>query len=283
MEHNEYKIWFDSISMEFPGVLAVDDVSFGVMPGVVHVMMGENGAGKSTLMKILNGVNIPSRGKMYISGQERHFSSAMDAKRHGVAMIYQELSYIPDMTVEKYLMLCNEPKKGCFIDWKGVSREAKKILEEEGLTYDPKMKLRDLSVSDIQLLEIIKCTRGENVDVLIMDEPTSALTDKEVSRLFEKIENLKKSGVTILYISHKMDEIFQIADYITVMRDGKHIKTGRADEFDENSLVALMVGRELSNVYPKEAVPIGDMVLEVEHLSSEYSRLKDISFSSNSL
>lgn len=278
MEHNEYKIWFDSISMEFPGVLAVDDVSFGVMPGVVHVMMGENGAGKSTLMKILNGVNIPSKGKMYISGQERHFSSAMDAKRHGVAMIYQELSYIPDMTVEKYLMLCNEPKKGCFIDWKGVSREAKKILEEEGLTYDPKMKLRDLSVSDIQLLEIIKCTRGENVDVLIMDEPTSALTDKEVSRLFEKIENLKKSGVTILYISHKMNEIFQIADYITVMRDGKHIKTGRADEFDENSLVALMVGRELSNVYPKETVPIGNMVLEVEHLSSEYSRLKDISF-----
>lgn len=278
MKQKEYKIWFESVSMEFPGVLAVDDVSFGVKPGVVHVMMGENGAGKSTLMKILNGVNVPSKGKIYISGEEKHFTSAMDAKRNGVAMIYQELSYIPDMTVERYLMLCNEPKKGIFIDWKAVSREAKRILEDEGLDYDPKMKLRELSVSDIQLLEIIKCIRGENVDVLIMDEPTSALTDKEVGRLFEKIEALKKEGVTILYISHKMDEIFKIADYITVMRDGKEIKTAPASEYNENTLVSLMVGRELSNVYPKEEVPAGEIALEVEHLSSEYARLKDISF-----
>lgn len=278
MDKNKYKIWFDKISMEFPGVLAVDNVSFGILPGVVHVMMGENGAGKSTLMKILNGVNTPSKGKMYISGEERHFSSAMEAKRNGVAMIYQELSYIPDMTVERYLMLCNEPKKGCFINWKEVSREASRILKEEELTYDPKMKLRDLSVSDIQLLEIIKCTRSENVDVLIMDEPTSALTDKEVLRLFEKIKKLKEQGVTILYISHKMDEIFKVADYITVMRDGKEIKTGPASDFNETSLVALMVGRELSNIYPKEEISIGKTVLEVEHLSSERSRLKDISF-----
>lgn len=277
MEQDNYKIWFDSISMEFPGVLAVDDVSFGVKEGVVHVMMGENGAGKSTLMKVLNGVNLPSKGRFYISGKEKHFSSAMEAKKNGVAMIYQELSYIPDMTVERYLMLCNEPRKGCFINWKAVSEEARKILQEEGLSYNPKTTLKELSVSDIQLLEIIKCIRGENVDILIMDEPTSALTNEEVERLFEKIKMLKKAGVTILYISHKMDEIFRIADYITVMRDGKEIKTGPAEEFDENSLVSLMVGRELSGEYPKETVPIGETVLEVEHLYSEFSRLEDIS------
>ena len=278
MNREDAKIWFDHISMEFPGVLAVDDVSFGVMPGVVHVMMGENGAGKSTLMKVLNGVNTPSAGKIFISGKERHFSSAMDAKRHGVAMIYQELSYIPDMTVERYLMLCNEPHKGIFIDWKGVSAEAEQILKDEGLDYDPKTKLKELSVSDIQLLEIIKSTRSDNIDILIMDEPTSALTEEEVERLFLKIRDLKEKGVTILYISHKMDEIFRIADYITVMRDGKEIKTGPASEFDENSLVAMMVGREISNVYPKEEVPIGDVVLEVEGLNSDFNRLHDINF-----
>ena len=278
MEHQDYKIWFDSICMEFPGVLAVDHVTLGIKPGIVHVMMGENGAGKSTLMKVLNGVNIPSSGKMFISGSEKHFSSAQDAKKHGVAMIYQELSYIPDMTVERYLMLCNEPRTAGFIDWKAVSAAAKKIMDEEGLDYDPKMTLRQLSVSDIQLLEIIKCTRAENIDILIMDEPTSALTTKEVERLFEKIRALKAHGVTILYISHKMDEIFRIADYITVMRDGKEIKTGPASEFTENSLVSMMVGRELSGEYPKVEKEIGDVVLEVEGLCSKYSRLENISF-----
>ncbi|MCI8466047.1 MAG: sugar ABC transporter ATP-binding protein [Lachnospiraceae bacterium] len=272
------KIWFDSISMEFPGVLALDDVSFGVKKGSVHIMMGENGAGKSTLMKVLNGTNIPSKGKFYVDGKEMKFSSSTDAQKHGIAMIYQELSYIPDMTVERYLMLCREPKKGCFIDWKGVSKRAKEILEEEKLDYDPKLTLRQLSISDIQLLEITKCIRSSNVDVLIMDEPTSALTSTEVERLFEKIEMLKKRGITILYISHKMDEIFRIADYITVMRDGKHIRTAPAGEFTNDLLVELMVGREISEVYPKKETPIGDKVLEVEGLTSEYSRLHEVSF-----
>lgn len=272
------KIWFDSISMEFPGVLALDDVTFGVKKGTVHIMMGENGAGKSTLMKVLNGTNVPSRGKFYVDGKEMRFSSAREAEKQGIAMIYQELSYIPDMTVERYLMLCREPKRGCFIDWKGVSQKAKEILEEEGLDYDPKLTLRQLNVSDIQLLEITKCIRGNHIDVLIMDEPTSALTSKEVERLFEKIEMLKKRGITILYISHKMDEIFRIADYITVMRDGKHISTAPAEEFTNDGLVKLMVGREISDVYPEKETAAGDKILEVEGLTSEYGRLHDISF-----
>lgn len=279
MAREDDKIWFDSISMEFPGVLALDDVTFGVKKGVVHVMMGENGAGKSTLMKILNGTNIASKGDFYVNNKKMKFASAVDAEKSGIAMIYQELSYIPDMTVERYLMLCKEPRKGCFINWKEVSRQAEQILLEEGLNYPPKATLRELSVSDIQLLEITKCIRNSDVEILIMDEPTSALTSSEVERLFEKIEGLKKRGITILYISHKMDEIFRIADYITVMRDGKHIHTGAANEFTEESLVNMMVGREVSSVYPKEEVPIGDVVLEVEGLTSDYSRIYDVSFS----
>lgn len=274
----EYKVRFDSISMEFPGVLALDDVSFGIKKGTVHVMMGENGAGKSTLMKILNGTYIPTKGKVYLDEKAVKFQSTLDAEKNGISMIYQELNYIPDMSVERYLMLCREPKKGPFIDWKAVHSQAKQILDEENLNYNPKTLLRHLSVSDIQLLEITREIKGNHVDVLIMDEPTSALTSDEVKRLFEDIRELKARGITIIYISHKMDEIFQIADYITVMRDGKHISTAPASEFTQNSLVKMMVGREITNVYPKEEVPLGDTVLEVENLCSEYTRLKNISF-----
>lgn len=278
MKQENYKIWFDSISKEFPGVLALDDVSFGVVEGSVHIMMGENGAGKSTLMKILNGTHMPSKGKIYVNNKEMKFQSTLDAEKNGIAMIYQELNYIPDMTIEKYLMLCREPKRGIFIDWKGVSRLASQILKEENLNYNPKTTLRELSVSEIQLLEITRAIRGKDIDILIMDEPTSALTNDEVEKLFKDIENLKKRGITILYISHKMDEIFRIADYITVMRDGKHIHTGPVSDFTQESLVKMMVGREITNVYPKEEVPIGDTVLEVEGLNSSYTNLKDINF-----
>ena len=278
LSKRDYKIWFDAISMEFPGVLALDNVTVGVRPGTIHVMMGENGAGKSTLMKVLNGINIPTQGKLYIDGEEKRFSSALDAKHSGVAMIYQELNYIPDMTVERYLMLGNEQRRGCFIDWKAVSQAAKKMLAEENLNYNPKEILRNLSVSDIQLLEITKNIRSERMDILIMDEPTSALSTEEVDRLFEKIHRLKERGVTILYISHKMDEIFRIADYITVMRDGRHIRTAPASEFTEQSLVRMMVDREITDVYPHKDCPVGDVVLEVEGLSCEATGVKDVSF-----
>ncbi|MDD2957348.1 MAG: sugar ABC transporter ATP-binding protein [Lachnospiraceae bacterium] len=264
--------------MEFPGVLALDQVSFGIRQGSVHVMMGENGAGKSTLMKILNGTHVPTSGKFYIDEREMKFQTTLNAEKQGVSMIYQELNYIPDMSVERYLMLCREPKKGPFIDWKGVHKEAKKILEEENLNYDPKITLRNLSVSDIQLLEITREIKRNQVEILIMDEPTSALTNAEVERLFRDIKALKERGITIIYISHKMDEIFRIADDITVMRDGKHIHTGPASEFTQDSLVKMMVGREITNVYPKEKIPLGETLLEVEGLNSEFSKLSDINF-----
>lgn len=275
---NEYKIKFDHISMAFPGVLALDDVSFEIKKGCVHVMMGENGAGKSTLMKILNGSYMQTEGKVLVDGEAVEFRSTLDAEKHGIAMIYQELSYIPDMNVERYLMLCREPHKFGFINWKKVSRNAKSILEQEGLSYNLKSTMRELSISDIQLLEITRAITANNIDILIMDEPTSALSNSEVDRLFANIEKLKKRGITIVYISHKMDEIFRIADDITVMRDGRHIKTAPASEFTQDSLVKMMVGREISNVYPKETVPIGDVVLQVEHLSSYQTKVQDVSF-----
>ena len=277
MEKN-YKLEFQNISKAFPGVLALDNVSFGIYPGCVHVIMGENGAGKSTLMKIINGVHEKTEGVMLLDGKSVNFRSPGEAEKHGIGMIYQELKYLPDFTVERYLMLGREPGRlGC-INWKQVTAEAKKMLDEAELHYDLKTTLRMLSVSDIQLLEITKVINAEKCDVIIMDEPTSALSNSEVESLFINIEKLKKRGITVIYISHKMDEIFRIADYITVMRDGQHIHTAPASEFTRDSLVTMMVGRAVSDIYPKEALPIGETVLEVKDLNSDFAGLHDINF-----
>jgi len=193
-------------------------------------------------------------------------------------MIYQELQYFPDFTIERYLMLGKEPGRFGFINWREVSDRARKMLQEANMNYDPKTIMRRLSVSDIQLLEITKVLKTSGCNIIIMDEPTSALSNAEVDRLFKNISMLKEQGITILYISHKMDEIFKIADYITVMRDGMHINTAPASEYTQESLINMMVGRKISNVYPKEEVEIGDTVLEVKSLTSYASRLYDISF-----
>ena len=272
----EYKIRFENISMLFPGVVALTDVSLGVKPGTVHIFVGENGAGKSTLMKILNGTYTATDGKVFVDDQEVAFNSALDAERNGIVMIYQELQYFPNLSVEKYLMLCREPQKAGIIQWKKVSEEAKSIMETEGFEYNLKQNMNELSVSDIQLLEITRAITAPKTHILIMDEPTSALSTTEVERLFKNIRRLKERGITILYISHKMDEIFRIADYITVMRDGQHIKTAPASEFNNDSLVKMMVGRELSSIYPKEDVPIGDTILEVENLWNYQTKICDI-------
>lgn len=276
--YEDYKIYFEHISMAFPGVLALDDVSFGVKKGSVHIMMGENGAGKSTLMKILNGSYDKTAGEVFINAEKVNFKNTLDAEKQGVAMIYQELNYIPDMSIERYLMLCREPKKLGFINWGEVHKKAKELLKQEELDYNPKTLMRDISVSDIQMLEITRALTANDIDILIMDEPTSALSNTEIDRLFENIEKLKARGITILYISHKMDEIFRIADYITVMRDGKHIQTGPASEFTPDSLVKLMVGREINNVYPEKTNLPGEKRLEIEHLSSYANKIDDVSF-----
>ena len=226
-----YKIEFQEISKAFPGVIALNKVSFGIKPGTVHVIVGENGAGKSTLMKIINGIHEPTEGVMLLDGKPVKFASPIDARMHGIGMVYQEQQYLPNFTIERYLMLGREPGRFGCIDWKAVHRCAVEMLARENLHYDSKTVMRSLSVSDIQLLEITKVLSKENCSVIILDEPTSALSNAETDRLFQKIEALKARGITIIYISHKMDEIFRIGDYITVMRDGRHIKTAKTDEF----------------------------------------------------
>ena len=276
---NEYKIQFDNISKAFPGVLALDSVSFGIKKGTVHIIMGENGAGKSTLVKIINGSYELTQGKMFIDGKDTVFRDTHEAEKAGIAMIYQELQYIPYFTVERFLMLCREPLwfPG-FINWKELNVQAKKMLDSQGLVYDLKARMSDLTVSDIQLLEVIRAICASSAEVIIMDEPTSALSSKEVERLFDNIRMLKQRGLTIIYISHKMDEIFRIADYITVLRDGRHIHTAPAAQLTNESLVKLMVGREISDVYPKGHGEPGEKTLEVRGLCSYSTKIKDVTF-----
>lgn len=271
-----YKLQLKNISKSFPGVKALDDISIDVRPGTVHAIVGENGAGKSTLMKILNGSYLPDTGEIWIDGKRAGIKTPQDAANLGIAMVWQELSYVPYLSVEENLFLNKLPVKRGFVDWKTIHQQALQILESEDLTFDPKTKLMDLSVSDIQLLEIIKMT-NRNAQIIIMDEPTSSLTQHETERLFEKINRMRKEGKTILYISHKMDEIFRLSDDVTVMRDGRKIKTLPIDKINREEIISMMVGREIKNIYPSRDRNVGDVMFEVRGLSSG-KKFQNISF-----
>ncbi|MDR1376222.1 MAG: sugar ABC transporter ATP-binding protein [Synergistaceae bacterium] len=253
----------------FPGVVALDKIDFAVKEGSVHVLCGENGAGKSTLMKIINGVYQADEGQIFIGERPVKINSPSDARNLGVSMIFQELNFVPESTVAENLFLGEWPTNAFGkVDWKRIRKKTAELLREEGLSYSPDTKLRDLTVSDIQMLEITKAV-SRNCNIIIMDEPTSAITQKEVAALFEKIRALKARGVSVIYISHKLDEIFQIADEITVFRDGKAVDTKPAAELDIDTVISMMVGRKLENSYPKETVPKGEKLLEVEAMSGE--------------
>lgn len=276
-ELTEIKLELRDISKSFVGVRALDHVSFLLRRGTTHVLCGENGAGKSTLMKIINGLYKPDGGQVFIDGQEVSIHNPFDARSHGIAMIYQELSYVPDLTLAENIFLGRWPtNRFGIIDWKQVNDQTAQLLKREGLSYSPDVKLRSLSVSDIQMIEILKAV-SYGAEIIIMDEPTSAITNKEVDRLFEKIRVLNANGVSVIYISHKLDEIFCIADDVTILRDGQLIETRKCAEFDENTIVELMVGRTIENQYCKENIEIGDDLLCVEHLSSDMM-FDDISF-----
>ncbi len=274
------KIELRNIRKTFPGVVALGRVNFAVEKGTVHVLCGENGAGKSTLMKVLNGIYKADEGEILIDGQKVEINNPIEASQHGIAMIFQELNFVPEMTVEENLFLGCEPTIGSGpfkrIDWAKIRRETNKLIEQEKLPYSPTAKLCDLTVSDIQLLEITKAI-SRNADVIIMDEPTSAITSREVERLLERIGQLKAQGICIVYISHKMEEIFRIADQITVIRDGSVVSSHPAKELNIDKVIALMVGRELTNVYPKEDVPAGSVIFEAKNLNSA-GMFRDVSF-----
>lgn len=276
-EMDEIKMRVSGVEKSFPGVKALSGIDFAVRKGTVHALCGENGAGKSTLMKIIMGLYQADKGQIFLDEKPVEIKNPIQAMELGISMIAQELNYVPDLSVEENLFLGRLPvNKLGKVNWKQIRTDAKKFLAEENLPYSPDQKLKTLTVSDIQMLEIIKAITN-NAKVIIMDEPTSSITQKEVEQLFEKIEALKAQGVSIIYISHKMEEVFRIADDITVLRDGAVVSTNRAEELDLDTVIARMVGRKLDNVYPKEQIKIGEKALEVEHFSQK-DLFEDISF-----
>ncbi|MTI61701.1 MAG: sugar ABC transporter ATP-binding protein [Firmicutes bacterium] len=274
---DKVKLKIENIEKSFPGVKALDDITFSVQEGSVHVLCGENGVGKSTLMKIINGVYQQDKGNIYIDGELVEIDNPIEAKEYGISMIFQELNFVPEMTVEENFIAGNWPtNKLGKVNWKEVRKKAKNLLKEEGLDYNLETKLKMLSISDIQLLEITKAI-SYDADIIIMDEPTSAISEKETEVLFNKISSLRERGKSIIYISHKMDEIFKIADEITVLRDGQVVDTKPADELDQDQVVSLMVGRKLAQSFPKEGVEIGKRILEVKNLNRQ-GVISDINF-----
>lgn len=264
------------IEKSFPGVKALDGVNFEVGVGSVHALCGENGAGKSTLMKIINGIYQPDAGEISIDGQKVDISNPQHAKELGIAMIAQELNFVPDLTIEENLFLGRLPGGFGQVNWKAVRSQTKALLAEEKLPFEPTQLMKTLSISEIQQLEILKAL-SLDAQIIIMDEPTSSISNQEVDNLFVKIKELKAQGRSVVYISHKMDEIFKIADHVTILRDGTVVGSYPIEELDEESIIRRMVGRKLDNVYPKEEFPVGETVLEVKNLSSQ-GVFKDISF-----
>jgi inositol transport system ATP-binding protein len=275
-----------NITKAFPGVLALDNVSFSARRGEVHALCGENGAGKSTLMKIINGLYKADSGEIQIEGRPVQILNPVDARKQGIAMIYQECTYVPEMTVAESLFLGDLPvNKFRRVDWKRIYGETGKLLKAEGLYDNPRMvdglqtKLKYLSIADIQMLEIVKAVNKDS-SLVIMDEPTSSIAQKEVDDLLKKIRELKNRGKSIIYISHKMDEIFKIADRITVFRDGRVVGSDSVENLTIDKVIAMMVGRELTNDYPKISVSPGERLLTVEHLN-RIGVFSDISFTLN--
>ena len=267
----EYVLEMKDICKSFPGVKVLENVNLQIKPGEVHALMGENGAGKSTLMKILMGIYKADKGSIVLQGQETVIHGPKDAMGKGISMIHQELNTLLDMEVAENVFVGREILKKGFskmkiVDLDKMRDETARYFREMSIDIDPRAKMRTLSVAEMQLVEIVKAI-SLNSKIIVMDEPTSAITEKEAQVLFAQIDRLKKQGVAIIYISHKMDEIFRISDTITVLRDGQWIGTKPASELDDNSLIKMMVGRELTDIYPKEPAPIGDVILEVKDLS----------------
>ena len=273
----EYIVELHNIRKEFPGVIALDGVNLFLMPGRVHALVGENGAGKSTLMKILSGSYVSYEGKMVYQGKEIHLKNERDALQRGIAIVPQELNPIPELSIAQNVFLGREPQKAKgIIDYDRLYKTTGELLKELGLSYDPRMKMRELSIAQKQMIEILKAI-SRNCKVIILDEPTSALTGIETRQLFAQIEKLKQKGIAIVFISHKLDEIFEICEDVSVLRDGHFIGSDSIANVTQDQLIAMMVGREVKNIYPPLPQNTGDTVLEVKNLTSR-GTFHDISF-----
>lgn len=259
---------FRHITKRFPGVLALDDINLELKAGEVHVLIGENGAGKSTLMKILSGAYHQDEGELFIDGKEIKRNSPIISSSLGIGMIYQELNLIPELSILKNIFLGSEKKKGIFDDKKAMYQEAKKYLELLHLNIDPNTLVKDLGVGTQQMVEIAKAISKKN-KVLVLDEPTSSLTDSEIKELFSIIRMLKKQGVGMFYISHRLEELYEIGDRVTIMRDGTKVGTYSLEEIKMEEMIEKIAGRKIENLYPRNRIPHGECVLEVKNCSGK--------------
>jgi inositol transport system ATP-binding protein len=268
----------EGISKSFQGVTALKNVNFEVSYGKVHALMGENGAGKSTLMKILAGIIQPDTGKIIFQSEESHYRNPREALSSGIVMIHQELSPIPEMTVAENILIGREPvyKMTGIVNRKKLRQSASDLLMKMDLSIDPDTKMKELSISEMQMVEIVKAL-SYDARLIIMDEPTSAISDKEVEKLFEVIGILKEQKISIIYISHKIEEVLRIADDVTILRDGEYIDTCSVRTLLYNDLIKKMVGRELKEIFPKENIELKETVLEVRNFNKS-GKFSDINF-----
>lgn len=275
-----------NIVKEFPGVRALDGVSFTLEEGEFHALVGENGAGKSTLMKVLSGVypNGTYEGEILVNGDARAFSGVRDSEQAGIAIVFQELSLVKELTVGENIFLGREPARLGVVNWSQLYHRASKLLSDLHLPIDPSLEVGNLGIGQQQLVEIAKAL-SQNARILVLDEPTAALTESEVETLFEILRQLTARGVGIIYISHKLDEVFAMADRITVLRDGKTVGTHPAAELTKNKVISAMVGRDVGDIFPKTDHELGEIALEVKGVtvfSADGNRKKivdDVSFS----
>lgn len=274
----EYLLEMTNINKSFPGVKALDNVNLKVRPHSIHALMGENGAGKSTLLKCLFGIYQKDSGSILFQGKEIDFHSAKEALENGISMVHQELNLVLQRSVMDNMWLGRYPTKGMFVDQDKMYRDTKAIFDELDIDIDPRARVGTLSVSQMQMIEIAKAF-SYDAKIVIMDEPTSSLTEKEVNHLFKIIRKLKDRGCGIVYISHKMEEIFQLCDEITILRDGQWIATQPLEGLDMDKIIAMMVGRSLNQRFPDRENTPGEVILQVRNLTSlRQPSIRDVSF-----
>ncbi len=272
---DQYAVVIDKVKKSFGGVHALKSIDLKVKKGSIHAIVGENGAGKSTLMKILSGIYIKDGGTIYINGKEVHFTSPKQSRENNIGIIYQELALAPDLTVAENIFLGDLGFGGQFVNWKKMNQKAGRVLSNLGFHIPPTARLGTLSVAYQQMVEIAK-SLARDVKILILDEPSAVLSNREIDILFSQLKLLKGQGVTILYISHRLDEIFAIADAITVIKDGETVTDLDPKTCTEDDIISSMVGRKFENLYPPKNIPQEETVLEVYGMSTK-SLLKDIS------
>ncbi len=274
---SDYIFELKNITKRFSGVEVLHQVPFSLLPGEVHALLGENGAGKSTLVKVMTGVHQPDGGEIFLNGVPTEFSDTRQSRQAGIAAIYQELSLFPDLDVAENIFVGRQPTAvGGRIDWRKLYAEADKLLASLGVHLELKQKARNLSIAQQQMVEIARAV-SINARILIMDEPTSTLTLNEVADLFRLVRRLRQEGTAIIFISHRLEELFELADRVTVLRDGVFVDTRQIKDVSRDDLIRMMVGRKITNMFPKQDVQAGKVILKVDRLSGD-GTFRDISF-----